>query len=112
MSSVSGRTRLYGCFLSRDRLRARAVGRLYPIDAGAQRDTQLKGARRPQVLTFMIVSTRGVNRAELSGPARPAINLLQKLYNGLQKFSRMDKDYLLSTGIICNLIIVNLQSQI
>ena len=49
------------------------------------------------------------------GPARPAINILQNLYNGLKNFvlggeQKLFK-ILLSTGIICNLISVNLQSQ-
>ena len=57
---------------------------------------------------------RGVNRAEISGPARkyfcssrPGINILQNLYNGLNTnmLGGTHKN-LLSTGIICDLISV------
>ena len=58
---------------------------------------------------------KGVNRAEISGPARkyfvrpgmalPEINILQNLYNGLNvlRGAKLMK-ILLSTGLICDLI--------
>ena len=54
------------------------------------------------------VQTRGVNRTEISGPARPAINILQNLYNGLNFGFFLGggelMKILISTGIICDLI--------
>ena len=64
--------------------------------------------------------TRGVNRTEISGPARkffcsawPRINILQNLYNCLTHFCGEGKQklmkILLNMGIICDLISVQLQ---
>ena len=62
---------------------------------------------------------RGVNRAEIFGPARklfcsarPGINILQNLYNGLNMFWGGQKlmKILLITNIICDLISVQSQT--
>ena len=50
------------------------------------------------------VLIRGVNRAEISGPPRPAINILLNLYNGLKFYyfgggGQKLMKILLSTGI-------------
>ena len=69
----------------------------------------------------MTVYIRGFNLAEISGLARPAnvfcsarpgINILQNLYNGLNIWGGEQKlmKILLSTGIICDLISVQSQT--
>ena len=62
----------------------------------------------------MTVYNRGVNQAEISGPAWSVINKLQNLYNGLNIFEWKQKliKILLSTGIIlvCDLINIQLQT--
>ena len=68
-----------------------------------------------------ILYTRGVNRTEISGlarkcfcSARPGINILQNLYNSLTTFCGEVRQklmkILLSMGIICDLISVQLQT--
>ena len=71
---------------------------------------------------ILYTRTRGVNHTEISGqarkffvrPARPGINILQNLYNGLTIFcgegGQKLMTILLTMGIICNLISEQLQT--